>query len=54
MIPLIIFPKTKKEDEQRLQLGLGINLSSCNLLNLIENAKLYEATKNDYFMPDNL
>lgn len=47
LVPLMIFAKTKKEDEQRFQLGMGITLSSCNLLNLIEDAKLYESIKND-------
>lgn len=47
LVPLLIFPKTKKNDEQRFQFGFGINLSSCNLLNLIENVKLYDSIKND-------
>ena len=53
LVQFTTFSITKKFNEQKLQFGFGIMASSCNLLNLIENAKLYESVKNDtdYYFP---
>ncbi len=47
IIPFSIYSKAQKSDEQRFQLGFGIMASTGNLLNLIEDIKLYESVKND-------
>lgn len=47
LVQFVIFPETKKFNEQKLQFGFGFMVSTCNLLNLIESAKIYDAIKND-------
>ena len=39
--------KSKQSNEKNLQFGIGLSISTSNLLSLIESAEIYQATKND-------
>jgi hypothetical protein len=43
VVSLAAFAKSKKSDEKRFQLGFGANISTNNILGLIENVQMAEA-----------